>query len=120
MVTIYEERRKNERIVSRCPLRYQFKGQPSFVDTITRDISEGGLRFITNEFIPAFADLFLELSLRPAMEPVRTAAKVAWIQKIPHSDQYHIGARFTDINEELKKNISGRLQEYKEYPFKQA
>lgn len=111
-----QERRQSERTVSRFPLRYQFKGQPNFYDTVTRDISEGGLRFITNQFIPALSELFLELSLRPSLEPVRARAKVAWVQKTPHCDQYHIGACFTELSEEYKKNISEQLVEYKQYP----
>lgn len=114
-INVYaKERRQSERADSRCPLRYQFKGQPNFYDTITRDISEGGLRFITNQFIPAFAELFLEVSLRPSTEPVRAAAKVSWVQKVPHSDQYYVGAHFTELNQEHKKNISERLLEYRQ------
>ena len=114
------ERRKGERIASRCPLRYQFKGQTAFSDTITRDIGEGSIRFITNNFIPTFAELFLELSLRPSIAPIRVAAKVAWTQKVSHSDQYHVGARFTDIDEVGRKNIFESLLKYKKYPFKLA
>jgi Tfp pilus assembly protein PilZ len=108
-----KERRQTERVDSRCPLRYQFKGQPNFYETVTRDISEGGLRFITNQFIPAFAELFLEFSLRSSMEPVQAAAKVSWVQKVPHSDQYQVGAHFTELNQEYRKNISDCLSQSK-------
>ena len=111
---ISQERRQSERVISRCPLRYQFKGQPNFYDTVTRDISAGGLRFITNQFIPAFAELFLELSLRPAAEPLQVPAKVTWIQKVPHSDQYHVGACFSELNQEHKKNLTERLWQYQQ------
>ncbi len=117
---ISEERRKSERIQSRWPLRYQFKGQSEFYDTVTRDISEGGLRFITNQFLPNFSEVMLEVSLQPSMQPVRALAKVAWIQKLRHSDQYHVGAQFTEINNGHKKDLFDRLQVYKQFAFNPA
>lgn len=117
---IKEERRKSERIESRCPVRYQFKGQPEYFDTVTRDIGQGGLRFITSQFVPNFSEILLELSLRSSLEPVRAAGKIAWTQKLPHCDRYQVGVQFTDISNSGKKNLINRLQMLKQFAFNPA
>jgi len=107
--TEIEERRKYKRLNFRFPLRYRLLSQserfPNFrrsVESIlTRDIGEGGLRFVSERFIPKSARLLVE---SPPLSPYwRIKAEVRWIQKIGYDEKYNIGLRFQDEEERIRE-----------------
>ena len=66
----------------------------AFSGSLAYDISQEGLRFQTDKFIPLNESLMLELKL--AQESLMLNGKVIWVQMVPHSDRYQIGVRFDD------------------------
>ena len=71
-------------------------------ETMVRDISEGGVRFRSNHFIPVRNRLSFNLNI-PKKKPIEAVLKPAWITEIPRVGQYEIGAYFITLNQEDKK-----------------
>src|SRR3989338_9445230 len=104
------ERRRYRRVNSTIPLQYKKLRQLSegTIGAITQDVSEGGIRFLANEFLPLASRLVVEVFLPAQPRPVKAISKVAWIRKAPSGDQYIIGNQFLDVGRDDK----GQLSEY--------
>jgi len=103
-----KERRRFPRINARLPLQFKDIQRPieTYSGTLTRDVSEGGARFVAGEFLSIFTRLLLEVSVPSFSRPIKAISKVAWIQKIPRSNQYDVGVQFMDVTEEDKKHLA--------------
>ncbi len=107
-----EEKRKCKRLDFRFPMRYRLlpqsedfaKPRSSVTGALTRDIGEGGLRFVSERFIPKSTSLLVESS--PLSPYWRIKAKVCWIQKIGCNGRYNIGLSFQDGDKEGEKILS--------------
>jgi hypothetical protein len=102
-----DERRRFIRSETNLPLSYKnlrSAGVPA-ISSMTRDISEGGARFKTNEFISLACRLVLEISVPTSTKPIKAISKVAWIKKLPVGDHYEIGNHFLEISKEDKSRI---------------
>jgi Tfp pilus assembly protein PilZ len=102
-----KEKRGNSRINARLPLQFKDIQRPieTYSGSITKDISSGGLRFASSEFVSIFTRLLLEVSVPSFSRPIKAISKVAWIQKMPRSNQYDVGLQFMDMTEEDKKSL---------------
>jgi hypothetical protein len=89
-----EERRRSKRIEFISPVRYHLKGSQVYSDTIGKDISDSGLGFISNEFIPKSTELVFELNSPINHERSQALAQVVWISNQRYSDRFYVGARF--------------------------
>ena len=95
------EKRHFQRIDSNLPLRYKnIKTATVPVGSLTKDISEGGIRFKTNEFISLACRLVVEITLPTVQRPVKAISKVAWIRKLSSGEQYELGNQFLEISKE--------------------
>lgn len=108
MMPYVKERRKFPRINARLPLQFKDIQRPieTFSGTLTKDISEGGVRFISSEFLSIFTRLLIEASIPSFSRPIKSISKVAWIRKVPHGSQYDIGVQFMDMTEEDRKQLA--------------
>jgi len=70
---------------------------------LTKDVSEGGIRFIGNEFITLSNRLVLTIVLPAPYRSIKAISKVAWIRKVPMGEQYEIANQFLNLSEEDKK-----------------
>jgi len=103
-----KERRRFPRINARLPIQFKDIQRPieTYTGTLTKDVSESGARFISSDFLSIFTRLLLEVTVPAFSRPVKAISKVAWIQKIPRSNQYSVGVQFMDMTEEDKKHLS--------------
>ena len=102
-----DERRRYPRAETNLPVSYKnlrSAGQAP-VGSTTRDLSEGGARFKTSEFISLACRLVLEISIPTSPKPIKAISKVAWIRKSPSGDKYELGNQFLEITKEDKANI---------------
>lgn len=74
--------------------------------SLTKDISEGGIRFKTGEFISLACRLVVEITLPTVHRPIKAISKVAWIRKTSSGDQYELGNQFLEISKEDKAIIT--------------
>ena len=101
------ERRRFQRIDSNLPLRYKnIKTATVPMGSLTKDISEGGIRFKTNEFISLACRLVVEITLPTVQRPIKAISKVAWIRKLSSGEQYELGNQFLEISKEDKGLIT--------------
>jgi c-di-GMP-binding flagellar brake protein YcgR len=102
-----DERRRYPRAETNLPVNYKnlrSAGQAP-VSSTTRDLSEGGARFKTSEFISLACRLVLEISIPTSPKPIKAISKVAWIKKLPVGDNYEVGNHFLEITKEDKSRI---------------
>ena len=102
-----DERRRYPRAETNLPVNYKnlrSAGQAPASST-TRDLSEGGARFKTSEFISLACRLVLEISIPTSPKPIKAISKVAWIKKLPVGDNYEVGNHFLEITKEDKSRI---------------
>jgi len=103
-----QNRRRFTRIESIVPLQYKKLKELSegTIGAITRDVSEGGTRFIANEFLPLATRLVVELFLPAQPKPIKAISKVAWIRKLASGDQYEIGNQFLEVGRTDKSELA--------------
>ena len=103
-----KERRKFPRINARIPLQFKDIQRPieTYAGSLTKDISENGVCFTSNDFLSIFTRLLLEISVPSFSRPVKAISKVAWIQKVPRSSQYNVGLQFMDMTEDDRKHLA--------------
>jgi len=96
--------------MARIPIKYHKVGDygPKALNanTISRNLSEGGVRFRTAEFVSRACRLIVEIEVPMFPKPVKAISKVAWIRKVDSGDNYEIGNQFLEISDEDKKRIS--------------
>ena len=101
------EKRRFPRIDSNLSLRYKnIKTATVPMGSLTKDISEGGVRFKTNEFISLACRLVVEITLPTMQRPIKAISKVAWIRKLSSGEQYELGNQFLEISKEDKSLIT--------------
>jgi hypothetical protein len=89
-----EDKRIASRISFTSPVRYYQKGASGYSDTVGKDISNSGIGFISNEFVPKNSHLVFELRSPWQIEPIQALAEVVWISNKPYSERFEVGARF--------------------------
>ena len=99
------EQRRFPRFNYSIPIKYRPQTQPASTYTVTRDLSVGGLKLLTNNFIPRGTEVQLEVEF-PHLDLINTQGTVVWSNRINHSEQYLSGIRFTALDETNRKNIS--------------
>ena len=112
MFEVIRERRKFSRKDLRLPVQYKSLKQlsDSSKGALTRDICEGGIRFIANEFITLSNRLVLTIILPAPFRSIKAISKVAWIRKVPVGDQYEIGNQFLNLSDEDRRHLKTCLE----------
>jgi len=95
MAVTFEEKRHFPRIRFRAAVRYQIRGFAGFNDTLSQDLSLGGISFSNNKFIPPQTTVALEINVLSRI--LRTIGKVSWSSPVAHSDGYRSGVEFLDL-----------------------
>lgn len=114
-----EEKRKFPRLSSRFPLKYKDlrKANEEPRGTVSKNISEGGLRFRSDRFISLACRLVVEINLPELEKSVKAVSKIAWIKKLPAGDDYEVGNQFLEISREDKKTIRNFIETETEKPL---
>jgi len=101
------EKRRYQRVECNFPLQYKNLRQSSdrLTGSLTRNIGEGGVAFQSSEFISLACRLVVEISLPTISRPIKAISKIAWIKKIPASDQYELGNQFLEMSKEDRAHI---------------
>ena len=88
------ERRQFRRIKTSSPIEYRFINSGRFTNSVTCDISEGGISFIVDGPVPIGTHLHFQVILRNRPQPIY----ISWATKEPYSSRYRIGLEFTQEN----------------------
>lgn len=91
-----KENRCFPRLEFHSKIRYQYRGKPDFDSGISRDISCGGLRLTSEQFIPTSTLIMLEINVLNRI--LRPVGKVAWSMPLAHSNRNQTGIEFVEFN----------------------
>ena len=108
-----EERRKYTRIPEETQISY--KVIPAGIKTsefTTKDISQGGIRFLVHQFIPQGRRLKIRLNLYKTSVAIEALVRLVWIRKMPHSEPYEIGVEFVDLPPKGAERIVNFIKEF--------
>lgn len=81
---------------------------------VATDISEGGIRFNTGEFVPLACHMILEINVDQLDKPVRCVSKVTWIKKTPDGATYEVGNHFAEIRKKDRDTIAKLIKKVTE------
>ncbi|MBN2831486.1 MAG: PilZ domain-containing protein [Candidatus Omnitrophica bacterium] len=99
-----EEKRRFRRIDLHTPVRYQIRGESDFDNTVSDNISAGGLAFNSLKFIPPSTAVMLEIGLLCRM--LHPIGRVSWCQPLPHSNRNRLGVEFVEFSFSEKSFLS--------------
>ena len=103
-----ENKRQFQRIRFAEPVEYRLTEGIPASGCLSYNISEGGIRLKTDQFLPLNADMILNFRLSTD-EPVSVNGKVVWVQKVPHAENYHVGVQF-DHSSLQDSQFRGQIQ----------
>ena len=103
-----EEKRRFTRVSSSLPIQYKNlkKSGETSHGAVCRNISEGGACFNSSAFVSLACRLVVEITIPQAPKPIKAISKVAWIRRLPSTDQYELGNQFLEMTKEDKAYIS--------------
>jgi len=103
----FDDKRKYKRVDSVLPVQYRNlrKGEERPSPTLGSNISEGGVCFTSSQFISLACRLVVEISLPDLIKPIKAISKIAWIKRLPSSDQYLMGNQFLEMTKEDKAYV---------------
>jgi c-di-GMP-binding flagellar brake protein YcgR len=102
-----EDKRRYKRVGVSLPLEYKDLRKSSDLPkgSLLKNISEGGVSFSSKEFMSLACRLILTINLPNSSKPVKAISKVAWIRRMPISDQYELGNQFLEITKEDREQV---------------
>lgn len=110
--------RKYQRVNTHIPVRFRkLRGGPDMAgeSSVSKNLSEGGVLFKTNEFVSMASRLVVELDIPMFNKPVKAISKVAWIKKGESGVNYEIGNQFLEISKQDKELISEYVESLNHY-----
>ncbi len=107
------EKRQFRRIKVSSPVEYKFFNSEKFQQSVTCDISEGGISFIVDGPVPVGTHLYFQAQLKNKPQPIYGIARVAWTTKEPYSSRHRLGLEFTEVGSISKADICTFIQENK-------
>ena len=102
-----ENKREEPRAKVSFPVACDVLPQRSYFYTVCKDLSNSGIRLITNDFMPQGNSLKINLNLIDKVVNMR--AKVMWCNKERYADRYYAGLKFIDIDEENRAYLGNFL-----------
>ena len=99
------ERRRYIRIPERQKISYKVLPDRKSQGFLTKDISQGGIRFLVHNFIPPESLLEVRISFDEVLFSFESIVRVVWIERQPHSERYEIGVEFTNLPKQANKYL---------------
>ncbi|MBI3020608.1 MAG: PilZ domain-containing protein [Candidatus Omnitrophica bacterium] len=100
------ERRSAQRLRAYQPVRLRKLHSPQVIETLTKDLSAGGVRCLSTSVFPVSTQVNVDLVLSSGEEPFSAMGRAVWFQIIPHSDQFDIGISFVEVPPQHKRRLS--------------
>ncbi|MFC1752689.1 PilZ domain-containing protein [Thermoproteota archaeon] len=104
-----QERRRYVRIPQSSQISYRVLPNTGAKRFLTRDISEGGVRFFVHKFVPLGSLLEISITIGEVNFSLGTIAKSRWVSKEAFGERHEIGAEFIDLPKEARDRISGYI-----------
>ncbi len=105
------ERRRFKRISDYLPISYRIPPQAKAEGFLTRDISEGGVKFLMHTFVPKGTVLELQINLKKISYVFEIRAEVRWVCKDPTGERFEAGAEFINLPKDVKERLGAYINE---------
>ena len=105
-----KERRREPRLILHFPVAYKTNNlfsNSQFQNKMSRDMSNFGIRVVSDNFVAS--NTYVSLRINIASKVVDTIARVVWSNRVPHSDTYHIGLEFRELDNPKKTFLRNLL-----------
>ena len=112
------ERRKFIRIPDSLQIAYKIISEVKTRDYLTRDISQGGIRFFVHEFIPRGNVLKVRLTLDKISFSFEAFVQVVWIKEDIRNERFEIGVEFVNIPKEATERLISYIKYILESKYK--
>ncbi|MBF0595032.1 MAG: PilZ domain-containing protein [Candidatus Omnitrophica bacterium] len=89
------DNRKYPRAVFKRSIKYKTTSVEAFSGQLSHDISQGGIRINSNDFVPLNSSLTVQFQLEDLGRLFDLQGKVVWVRHLPYSDGYQVGVEFT-------------------------
>jgi c-di-GMP-binding flagellar brake protein YcgR len=102
------ERRKDSRLAEENKVVIELltdgrtMAEKTIINALTRDISPGGVRVMTNVFLPVDTLLKIEIVLSRRRRLVNAVGMVRWTRSVYGEEMFEIGIEFTQISPDDK------------------
>lgn len=105
-----EDKRQFCRMIHSEPVQYQFKDPSQFGGCVSKDLSEGGVRILLNDFVPLNSELSLKIRLADE-SIIESTGRVVWVERSRFGETYQAGLDFSQDESSLsnQKKICGFL-----------
>lgn len=102
------ERRKYARLECSMPVQYKKVGDldSGISKALTRDISEGGVRLVVDEYIPTASKLTLIISFPFRDKKIKALGKIVWARRHSEMPIYDVGIEFISTTKSTKRDIA--------------
>jgi len=87
-------------VIFREPYQLETDRGESLGASVAFDLSVGGIRLRTEDFLPVNSRVLIRFSCSDN-RVVNLNGRVAWIQKVPHSEIYQAGLEFGESEQDL-------------------
>lgn len=103
-----DEKRKNSRSPVSFPVECNVLPGKEYFYTVSKDLSIGGVRILSDEFLSKNNCLKLNINLIDKVLGMK--AKVVWCNKERASDRYSAGLEFVEIAEDSKSYLNSIVE----------
>ena len=107
-----QERRRYVRVPENLRLIYEILPAEAIKGCFTRDISQGGVRFLTHEFIPKDSRLRIRFTFPKALFSFEALVKCMWVRQMQCSDEFEVGVEFVDLPLEILKYLISYIKDF--------
>ena len=100
-----KERRKFVRVPEQAEISFKVLPNPKTAMFLTRDISQGGIRFYVEEYVSEGSFIEMRLTIKEIPFSFKAVAKIKWVKKEAHENRYEIGVEFVNISQEAVEHL---------------
>lgn len=106
-----QEKRLNKRISLSLPINYESleTTRKELDTTVSRDISEGGVRLVFHKFYPPKTKFLLKIGLEGIDKIIEAIAEIVWSFNAQFSNRYYSGLRFLEMDSSEQKILKEYL-----------
>lgn len=102
-----QERRKYHRVDISFPVECDEVSRKNYFYTVSKDLSTGGLKIVSNKFLPKNEQIKVSINLIDKIVDLTT--KVVWCNEVRASDNYLCGLEFVEANKNRRNEIANFL-----------
>lgn len=96
-----QERRKYTRVPESLRISYEILPTEAIKEYLTKDISQGGIRFFAHEFISKGSRLRIRITFPRTLFSFEALVKCMWVRELPYNEEFEVGVEFIDLPSEI-------------------